>query len=295
MAMEERIWRKQGLERAAEICEEMAERAEQKASDAADERIPDHLSFGVYDNEAKAFRKAAARIRGEGWGMDRYEWDDPVVKQHFWVERLGDNDADWGDSERSGEGPIKEDLALELLRLAARLKEAEELLRDMEWAGWRVDGSSGCAICKGGSAFLERGGGHLPGCRLHLLLAAGKEGWGVTFEEWLEQKRAWVRENFSSGFDMIVESEAELAEEAWDAAMEEAIARAEGFARECVLLAEERPGGIMATMFRAQASVLRQLAHALTSEATPAPREEAPEAGSGAPGGPAPGPRPGPE
>jgi hypothetical protein len=66
MAMEERIWRKQGLERAAEICEEMAERAEQKASDAADERIPDHLSFGVYDNEAKAFREAAARIRGEG-------------------------------------------------------------------------------------------------------------------------------------------------------------------------------------------------------------------------------------
>jgi hypothetical protein len=57
-----------------------------------------------------------------------------------------------------------------------------------------------------------------------------------------------------------------LAENSRKTAIEEAIARAEGFARECILLAEERPGGIMATMFRAQASVLRQLGQCLAGD-----------------------------
>jgi hypothetical protein len=64
MAMEERIWRKQGLERAAEICEEMAEELESYAhtfGGPQDVGLVDHLR-----SKAKVLREATARIRGEG-------------------------------------------------------------------------------------------------------------------------------------------------------------------------------------------------------------------------------------
>jgi hypothetical protein len=64
--------------------------------------------------------------------MDRYEWDDPVLKQRFFVERLDESSMHWDVVEGgSGDGPIKEDLAFEILRLAARLREAEKLLREV--------------------------------------------------------------------------------------------------------------------------------------------------------------------
>jgi hypothetical protein len=115
----------------------------------------------------------------------------------------------------------------------------------------------------------------------------------MTFEEWYQD--SYPTGQYPAGFDPRVLT---VARHAWDAAMEEAARKADGFAAECIRLAEERPGGIMATMFRAQASVLRQTAmtyrggaHPTAWEATPAPREEAPGAGSCAPGEPAPGPR----
>ncbi len=107
----------------------------------------------------------------------------------------------------------------------------------------------------------------------------------MTFEEWLQQKRDYVRDNFPSGFDEIVASEADLAEEAWDAAMEEAARR---------LFAEAvRLDGIGLMCFAADAMAIRRAAHGCltTSGATPGPPAGEPGAGSPASGAPSPGPR----
>jgi hypothetical protein len=104
--------------------------------------------------------------------MDRYEWDDPILGQRFFVERLGEDDMHWDVVEGgSGDGPIKEDLAFEILRLAARLREAEELLGELDKIGDKRERD--CPFCGLWYGVHAQSG---DGCRLHRFLSAGKEG-----------------------------------------------------------------------------------------------------------------------
>jgi hypothetical protein len=112
----------------------------------------------------------------------------------------------------------------------------------------------------------------------------------MTFEEWFQNWRSKQNAYGASALD----AERDDLEDAWDAAMEEAARTCFGLGRrifrneianDCRTLRE--------VQIAEEAAVLcgDEIRHRLTSAATPAPPEEAPGAGSYAPGEPAPGPR----
>jgi hypothetical protein len=116
----------------------------------------------------------------------------------------------------------------------------------------------------------------------------------MTFEEWFQQQLYAQTDHY---YEVTVLTMKDFAEDAWDAAMEEAGRRC----RELSGAAKTLPAWSIRQAMeldiycRAAADCADYVLHGAISGATPAPRQEAPEAGSSAPGEPAPGPRPGPE
>jgi hypothetical protein len=116
----------------------------------------------------------------------------------------------------------------------------------------------------------------------------------MTFEDWFQQQL-----DLQPGQSMRshVLAQRSMAEDAWDAAMEEAGRRC----RELSGAAKTLPAWSIRQAMeldiycRAAADCADYVLHGAISGATPAPRQEAPEAGSCAPGEPAPEPRRGPE
>lgn len=107
---------------------------------------------------------------------ERHEFISAGGHKH-WIEIGKDgNGRPWA-TNWSGSLSVPTVMADEVLRLATRLKEAEELLEhsDIQWGGggWKDYGS--CPLC-GGKVKSEGGQGHEPGCRLHFFLASGREG-----------------------------------------------------------------------------------------------------------------------
>ncbi len=106
----------------------------------------------------------------------------------------------------------------------------------------------------------------------------------MTFKEWLQQKRDYLTAFYGRVNEAyFTPNEIDLAEEAWDTAMEEAAKVCEA-AGERALVAERTKA------YRTAAMMIRLEAHP-TSSATPALPQEAPEAETPASTAPSPGPR----
>jgi hypothetical protein len=109
----------------------------------------------------------------------------------------------------------------------------------------------------------------------------------MTFSDWLQSKVAYLIGFYGQGHEStyLTGNEIDMAQEAWDAAMEEAARHIQAVIDHF----EER--GI----YHVERPVLIGVILNLTAGSSPAPREEAPGADSSAPMGPAPGPQPEPE
>lgn len=69
MAMEHKIWRNTGLERAAEVCDDMARLALEAAADLGKSTDPEKwLERLKLEGDARCYREAASKIREEQAG-----------------------------------------------------------------------------------------------------------------------------------------------------------------------------------------------------------------------------------